>query len=189
MPLGTHGRYPGPRRCPVARADGYGIGAVAAGAVFLWAGVKGYSIPQTLRDIITGKSPLKQPQATGISGDVSGTSASTTAGVLGVSSSALPSSGTYTTAQLQALWQQAGGSASTAQNAACHAMQESGGNPRITSPNPDGGTNVGIFQLDTKGVGSGYTVAELQNALNNARITVFATANGTNWSKWSTPGC
>lgn len=158
---------------------------MAAGAVFLWAGLKGYSIPETLQDVITGKSPLKQSQSTGISG-----SASTSAtGVTGVQSSALPSAGTYTTAQLQALWEQAGGSASTAANAACHAMQESSGNPQATSSNPDGGTNVGLWQLDTKGVGAGYSVAELENAMNNARITVFATKNGTDWSEWSTPGC
>lgn len=158
---------------------------MAVGTVFLWAGIKGYSIPETLQDVITGKSPLKQSQATGVTSDVAGSSS----GVAGVSTSALPSSGTYTSAQLQALWQQAGGSAPTAQNAACHGMQESGGNPAVTSSNPDGGTNVGLWQLDTKGVGAGYSVEELQNALNNARITVFATKNGTDWSQWSTPGC
>jgi hypothetical protein len=87
------------------------------------------------------------------------------------------------------LWRQAGGSAAAANNAACHAMQESSGDPKVTSGNPDGGTNVGLWQLDTRGVGAGYTVAQLQNPMTNAHITVMATRNGTNWSQWATPGC
>jgi hypothetical protein len=67
-------------------------------------------------------------------------------------------------------------------------MHESSGNPQATSSNPDGGTNVGLWQLDTKGKGAGYSVLALQNAMNNARITVLASANGTNWSAWSTAG-
>lgn len=101
----------------------------------------------------------------------------------------LPASGTYTQAQLIQLWQQAGGSPQSAQNAACHAMQESSGNPMATSSNPDGGTNVGLWQLDTKGVGAGHTVQELQIPIVNARITVGATGDGADWSKWATPGC
>ncbi len=62
-------------------------------------------------------------------------------------------------------------------------------NLRVTSSNPDGGTNVGLWQLGTEGVGAGYSVSELQNALTNARITVRATRNGTDWSQWATPGC
>jgi Lysozyme like domain len=96
---------------------------------------------------------------------------------------------TYDHAQLVALWQQAGGSSGTANNAACHALQESGGRPGVTSANPDGGTNVGLWQLDTKGVGSGYTIAQLQDPLTNARLTVMHTGNGTNWSQWATAGC
>lgn len=103
---------------------------------------------------------------------------------------AAPASGTYTHAGLVKLWQQAGGSAATANNAACHAVQESGGNPRITSRNPDGGTNVGLWQLDTPGgAGRGYTVAQLQNPGINAMVAVRASNNGRNWSTWATPGC
>jgi Lysozyme like domain len=90
---------------------------------------------------------------------------------------------------LEALWEQAGGSDATAVNAACHAMQESSGEPDVTSPNPDGGTNVGLWQLDTRGVGSGYTVAQLDNPLTNARVAVAGTDDGTDWSDWATPGC
>lgn len=96
--------------------------------------------------------------------------------------------GTFSHAQLMQLWQNNGGSASTAHNAATHAIQESSGNPKITSHNPDGGINVGLWQLDTKGVGSGYTVSQLQDPDTNARITVMHTANGTNWSQWATSG-
>lgn len=95
------------------------------------------------------------------------------------------SAGTYNQASLQALWTANGGAASTAFEAAQVALAESGGNAAVTSGNPDGGTNVGLWQLDTKGVGSGYTVAQLQDPDTNARITVLATANGTNWSQWA----
>jgi hypothetical protein len=100
-----------------------------------------------------------------------------------------PAAGDYSTAQLQALWVQAGGSQSGEVNAACHAEQESSGNQDATSSNPDGGENVGLWQLDTRGKGSGYSVAQLQDPLTNARVTVAATGDGTNWSAWATPGC
>jgi hypothetical protein len=75
-------------------------------------------------------------------------------------------------------------------NAACHAIQESSGNALVTSPNPDGGTNVGLWQLDTpSGKGAGYTVAQLQNAALNAKVAVSASSDGTDWSAWATPGC
>lgn len=97
--------------------------------------------------------------------------------------------GNYTHADLMQLWQSAGGSAKAANNAACHAIQESSGDPNATSSNPDGGTNYGLWQLDTKGKGAGYSAAQLKDPTTNARITVMATANGSNWSAWSTPGC
>jgi len=68
--------------------------------------------------------------------------------------------------------------------AAAVAMQESSGRTGVTSPNPDGGTNVGLWQLDTKGVGAGHTVEQLQDPATNARITIMGSANGTNWSHW-----
>ena len=167
------------------KINGTAIGVMGAGFLFLYAGLKGYSVPQAIQAIVQGKSPSNLAQTTGV--DIPGTA--TSASVPGVQNSALPSSGTYDTAQLQALWVQAGGDPSKAKNAACHAMQESGGRPAVTSSNPDGGTNVGLWQLDTRGKGAGYSVAALQNAVNNARITVLATRNGTDWSAWATPGC
>src|SRR6266700_6798238 len=89
--------------------------------------------------------------------------------------------GAYDQASLEALWEQAGGSTSTARNAGCHGMQESSGISDNSSPNPDGGTNYGLWQLDTRGVGAGYSAAQLENPLTNARITVKATNDGTDW--------
>jgi hypothetical protein len=66
-----------------------------------------------------------------------------------------------------------------------HAWAESSGQAAVTSPNPDGGTNVGIFQLDTRGVGAGHSIAELSDPLTNAQITVKATSDGKNWGSWA----
>jgi hypothetical protein len=46
--------------------DFVGIGAVAAGSVFTYAGVKGYSVPQAIQYIVQGKSPTTLPQAAAI---------------------------------------------------------------------------------------------------------------------------
>jgi hypothetical protein len=169
----------------VAGIDGVALGAIGAGSLFLYAGIRGVSVLKALQSLTQGKAPPAGNGATSASSPGS----STFLGLPGVQASALPSAGTYNAGQLAALWVQAGGDPAQAQNAACHAMQESSGSATVTSPNPDGGINVGLWQLDTKGKGAGYTVAELQNAQNNARITVFATSNGRDWSAWATPGC
>jgi|ERR1035441_2369013 hypothetical protein len=168
--------------------NGAAYSAVVAGAVLIYAGLKDYSILTMIKDVVQGKPPSTGQTPIPLSTPGSAPIGVTT-GITGVQASALPSSGTFSTSQLQALWVQAGGSQATAKNAACHAMQESSGNPLATSSNPDGGENVGLWQLDTKGKGAGYSVSTLQNALNNARITVNATGNGRDWSAWSTPGC
>lgn len=93
--------------------------------------------------------------------------------------------GAYDTNTLGQLWVSQGGSSSTAFEAANVAMAESSGNPGATSNNPDGGINVGLWQLDTKGVGAGYTIDQLKDPATNARITVMHTSNGTNWSQWA----
>lgn len=158
---------------------------MAIGGAFLYSAVKGYSILATAQSIITGKSPAGQAQTTGIG---TPSLASSVAGS-SVGSTSNPSAGQWTHSGLMTLWQSAGGSAATANNAACHAIQESSGDASITSPNPDGGTNVGLWQLDTKGVGAGYTVAQLQNPQTNAMVAVRGSKNGTDWSEWATPGC
>ena len=92
----------------------------------------------------------------------------------------------YTYAQLEQLWINNGGSKTTAPLAAAIAEAESSGRSDVTSPNPDGGTNVGPWQLDTLGKGSGHTVAQLQDPNVNAAAAVAGSSNGTDWSAWET---
>lgn len=66
------------------------------------------------------------------------------------------------------------------------ALAESDGNPDATSPNPDGGVNVGIWQLDTKGAGKGHTVAELKDPNVNADVAATASNNWTDFGEWAT---
>jgi len=168
------------------RIDGVALGAIGAGALFIYAGLKGKSVLAALQAIVRGQAPSSAPGPAS-----SALIPATFLGIPGINSSALPAAGgtTFTQAQLAQLWVANGGSQSQAANAACHAIQESSGNALVTSSNPDGGINVGLWQLDTKGVGAGYTVAELQNPQTNARLTVLGTRNGTDWSNWATPGC
>lgn len=93
--------------------------------------------------------------------------------------------GPYSPAQLQTLWTSNGGDPAKAQYAAGVAMAESSGNPQSSSSNPDGGTNWGIWQLDTKGVGAGYPVSDLTDPDKSTQITVMATRNGTDWADWA----
>lgn len=94
---------------------------------------------------------------------------------------------TYSYAQLEQLWINNGGSAATAPVAAAVALAESSGRAAVTSANPDGGTNVGLWQLDTPGGGgAGHTVAQLQDPNTNAAVAVAASSGGSNWSTWET---
>jgi hypothetical protein len=168
------------------RINGIALGALGTGSLFAYAGIKGYSVPHAIQALITGKAPSTGGQASPVGtpgGGGGGVQTPTGPG------SVNPTAGTWTHSGLVGLWQMAGGSASSANNAACHAIQESSGNASVTSPNPKGGTNVGLWQLDTQGAGAGHTVGELQNPLTNARITVQATHDGQDWSQWSTSGC
>jgi lysozyme-like protein len=91
---------------------------------------------------------------------------------------------TLTMGQVVALWIKAGGSIGSAPSAVAHAWAESSGRTGVTSANPDGGTNVGLFQLDTKGVGAGHTVTELQDPLVNTQLAVKGSHDGSNWGPW-----
>lgn len=94
---------------------------------------------------------------------------------------------TWTYAQLEGLWINAGGSTATAPLAAAIAEAESSGNDQSTSANPDGGTNVGLWQLDTPGgKGAGYTVAQLKDPATNAKVAVAGSSKGADWSAWAT---
>jgi hypothetical protein len=166
------------------------IAAALGGAVFLWSGISNKGVLATTRDLVQGNKPAaggKQSFSIGLNG--SGAVAGGTAGGTAAVPAATGGLSTYNHLTLAALWQANGGSVGTANNAACHAMQESSGNPRAQSGNPDGGINYGLWQLDTRGVGSGYTPAQLMDPDTNARITVQATRDGADWSEWSTPGC
>lgn len=163
-------------RMPVK--GGY-LALAGAGSLLIWSGLKGKNWSQSLRDILNGKPPSSTPAANAIQGTQTAASGGTQTGMAGI----------WNQGSLMVLWVTAGGPPGTARNAACHAMQESSGHATVTSPNPDGGTNVGLWQLDTNGVGRGYSVSQLQNPYTNARITVKATGGGVNWSEWATPGC
>ena len=151
-----------------------------------------------LKAVLTGK-PIPDPdhsaQETALHGVVSGAQAYAGAHGTGTGTGGTAGSedhspgqgktkGTLSKDEIKTLWTGHGGAADKANLAAAIAMAESSGRTFITSPNPDGGQNVGLWQLDTKGVGAGHTISELQDPPTNARITIMATANGTNWSHW-----
>jgi hypothetical protein len=93
----------------------------------------------------------------------------------------------FTYAQLMGLWVNNGGSAAKAPVAAAIAEAESSGNSDATSANPDGGTNVGLWQLDTPGgKGAGFSVAQLKDPATNAKVAVKGSSNGADFSAWST---
>jgi hypothetical protein len=93
----------------------------------------------------------------------------------------------YDYAQLEGLWDNAGGNPSRAPVAAAVAEAESSGNADATSSNPDGGTNVGLWQLDTPGgKGAGHTVAQLEDPATNAAVAVTGSSDGADWSAWQT---
>lgn len=173
----------------VAGVSGLAVGAAAGGIVLVWSGLTGAKVSATLSSLVAGQKPAGQGAVPITASYDAATQSSASSSGGAVAASSAPGASSYNTAGLEALWQQAGGSAASAPNAACHAMQESSGQAAVTSANPDGGINVGLWQLDTKGEGAGYTVAQLQNPLTNARITVMKTGNGANWSAWATPGC
>jgi Lysozyme like domain len=160
---------------------------VLAGFVLAWSGIKGDTLQTTLTDLLKGVNPAKVTEATptiGLASDSTTASSSTGSGTL--PPALANASGDYSNAQLQSIWKLAGGASGKAAVAACIAQHESSGNAKVTSSNPDGGINVGLWQLDTKGKGAGYTVAQLQNPLTNAKVAIKGSSNGTDWSAWST---
>jgi Lysozyme like domain len=90
----------------------------------------------------------------------------------------------FSKAQLQQLWTTNGGDPDYAGWASAIAEAESSGNAQASSPNPDGGTNYGLWQLDTKGVGSGYSQEQLEDPNGSTQIVIMATRNGVDWSDW-----
>jgi hypothetical protein len=126
---------------------------------------------------------------TGGSGGSSSGSGGSTAPPVGTGSNpTVPSGSILNHAQLEALWISCGGDPKEANKAAAIAQAESGGNVLgPPSPNPDGGTNSGLWQLDTPGgKGAGHTVAQLQNPVTNCQVAIMGSTNGSNWSAWAT---
>lgn len=157
--------------------------SIAVGSLFIYSGLRRNSILAAMRNLIKGQGPGYKQASTTLGSDSATTTAVETTAAAG------PVRGLYDHASLMTLWTDNGGPSATANNAACHGIQESSGNPAVTSSNPDGGTNVGLWQLDTKGVGAGHPIAWLQDPNNNCRLTIQATNGGQNWSEWATPGC
>jgi hypothetical protein len=183
-------------RTPVGSAPLIPVVLIGIGAYLAWFGIHYWDTntkwpTDPVKAVLTGK-PLPTPagQTPAASDPNAQPTADQTAAAggganTGPAGTAPDVSGTYSLEELQTLWISQGGSGQTAFEAANVAMAESGGRPAVTSSNPDGGTNVGLWQLDTKGVGAGYTIEQLSDPATNARITVMHTANGTNWSEWA----
>lgn len=160
-----------------------GVALMGGGLLFLWSGYHGASLTGSLRDLLAGKQPPGSDTS-----PITGGTVSSGAGATGSGSG--PVRASYSNAQLRQLWTANGGDPSRAATAACIAEHESSGRAGVTSSNPDGGTNVGLWQLDTRGKGAGHTVAELQDPDTNARVAIMGSSNGTDWSAWSTaPMC
>jgi hypothetical protein len=170
------------------KGTGINVAFIVGGFVITWSGIKNQTLKSTLTSLLKGQNPAASPESAPVAGIGTGSGPDST-GTTGTGSA--PSvSGSYSAAQLEQLWTSSGGSSSKASVAACIAMHESSGDPKATSSNPDGGTNVGLWQLDTRGVGAGFSVAQLQNPQTNAQLAIMGSANGTNWADWSTaPDC
>jgi hypothetical protein len=164
-----------------------GLAAVAIGSLFVYAGMRGFSILKAMQNVIRGTAPQAGQKASVlVSRNTGSVDTATGPGV------ANPTSGAWSHGGLMNLWKMNGGDPSQANNAACHAIQESSGNASVTSRNPGapGCVNVGLWQLATPcGKGSGYTVAQLQNPNTNAKVAIRGSNNGRDWSAWETPGC
>jgi LysM repeat protein len=86
-------------------------------------------------------------------------------------------SGDYSCAGLEQIWEEAGGSASTAHMAAEIAKAESGGDPNAISPTDD----FGLWQINA----SNGSLATL-NPLGNAHSAVEMSRDGSDWNAWTT---
>lgn len=94
---------------------------------------------------------------------------------------------TYTPAQIAAFAKDAGFRGVHLVEAVAIAMAESSGNSDALSSNPDGGTNAGLWQLDTPGGGgAGFSVGQLQNPQTNADVAFKVSRGGQDWGSWAT---
>jgi LysM repeat protein len=112
------------------------------------------------------------------------TSASSSGGKDGTSSKSSSDSklsGTLGCSGLEALWESAGGSASEAVTAASIAMAESSGEQFATDDDANGTEDRGYWQIN-----STHGSLSTDNAYGNARAAVIISADGTNWTPWTT---
>jgi LysM repeat protein len=93
-----------------------------------------------------------------------------------LSTSAVPT-GTLSCGGLERLWEDAGGSAGTAEMAAAIAMAESSGNQYAFSPTDD----RGYWQINAS-----WGPLSTFDALGNAKAAVYISHDGTQWSPWTT---
>ena len=85
----------------------------------------------------------------------------------------------YTYQQLENIWIQNGGSASTAPTAAAVALAESSGNATAFNPNDPHGGSVGLWQINE--VHGDQASTDINT---NAAAAVAISNNGTNWNAW-----
>lgn len=165
---------------------------VGGGILLLWSAVSGKKWSTVLKDLISGKSPAKEPVTNPIIGADFGASLGYGYNVSGnlINARQPQSSGTYTNGQLQTLWILAGGSPARAALAACIAEHESAGNPRARNPQPCAiGSNAeGLWQICMPLNQHYVPGGDAFIALANAKAAVTMSQNGENWSPWSTAG-
>jgi hypothetical protein len=184
-------------KTPVGDAPVIPLVLLGAGLYLAWFGIHYWRADvrwptDPVKSVLTGhpipEAHHAQPASAVLTAEIQSANTGSADASSGSSSSGAPTAqGTYDEAGLARLWVQCGGASSTAAFAAKVAMAESSGRADVTSRNPDGGTNVGLWQLDTRGVGVGHTIAELQDPVTNCRITILATGNGHNWTAWGDP--
>ena len=91
------------------------------------------------------------------------------------------SGGVLDCAQLEQLWEEAGGPSSAAFLAAEVARAESGGNPDSTDDDGNGTVDRGLWQIN-----SIWGSESTYSGLGNARAAVAISDGGTNWTPWVT---
>lgn len=104
---------------------------------------------------------------------------SETGGVSGMSVG--PGNVQYSYAQLEGIWNQAGGNPQAAPMAAAIAMAESGGNSAAYDNDSNGSVDRGLWQIN-----SVHGALSTFDVMGNARAAVSISNNGTNWSPWVT---
>lgn len=92
-----------------------------------------------------------------------------------------PGNVTYSYAQLEGIWNQAGGNPQYASMAAAIATAESGGNTGATDCDTNGSIDRGLWQIN-----SVHGSASTYDVMGNARAAVAISNNGTNWEPWVT---